>query len=184
MQELRHNKPKITKSGVKIYPIDYSLPMEYAPSINIPTIITADKIILDPMWEENYRKVYNDFHQKEHIEKNVDERVYVSLEKILKFTKVYSNLVGIQKWDDDEDHAAQHTCLQAAGYGSTYLSIYIYQPYSLCIEPSRPLMYPEDIYNLKKNKDQSSILRNPEQCNLRMQVIDTKTNTIIEEYPL
>ena len=174
MNELPRTKPHVTSSGLEIYDLDYSLPREYIPSINIPTIITEDNHIkIDPSWEERYREVYAHYHQTEHIDKGVDERVYVSLEKILKFAKMWSSLVGIQTWAPDEEFADQHSCLCAQGYGHTYISIYIYNPTSTCIEPSRPLLYPEDIYHLQKNQT------NNEHCNFHMQVIDTVTNTIV-----
>lgn len=124
MNKLPRSEPHVTTSGLKIYDLDYSLPREYIPSINIPTIITEDNHIkIDPSWEKRYREVYAHYHQTEHIDKGVDERVYVSLEKILKFAKMWSSLVGIQTWAPDEEFADQHSCLCAQGYGHTYISI-------------------------------------------------------------
>ena len=152
MDELPRIAPRTTSRGFKIYNLDYALPIEYVPSINIQTNINENgDIVVDPSWEDQYREVYAHYHQIEHINKHVDERVYLSIEGIIKFAKSWLGVIGFRNFQ--EDYVAQHTCLAAHGYGSTYLSIYVYNPYSLCNEPLRPLLYPEDIaYFTNKNK--------------------------------
>lgn len=132
MNELRRTEPRII-SGKIIYDFDYTLPFEYAPAINIRTIFNENSdIIVDPSWEENYCKIYAKYHKIEHIDKTIDNRVYVSIEDILKYAKLWTTMVEFRNFT--EDHISQHICLSADGYGSTYLSIYIYNPTSPYIE--------------------------------------------------
>ena len=137
---------------------DRSLPIEIVPPVYIRTSFDENGlIVIDPKWWDKYTPTYDEFHVREHILKNVNERCYVQLNIIFIWAKFIHDInaphIGVPYIDSSfvQNHVlANHTMLKGkeSGCGYSKVSVYLLHPYNNGGVVA-PLFFPEEEYYYK-----------------------------------